>query len=151
MRAFRSLPFVALLVVGCRIFDSGGPQYVADGTVVLVDNLAAAGWPSDAIRIDSVATGLEEPLTVLMNYGAGCREHHVALLVERTFRESQPPVLRARLAHNAHGEMCKALAYRTIKFDLSVVREHFRAAYGSGAGAFALDVTGAPRVTHAFR
>jgi hypothetical protein len=148
MKAARPVLLLAVLSLGCGLFESG--VTFAHGAVALVSSIEAEGWPTDVLFVDSVTTSFGGPLRVHVTYGGGCGENRVALMVETNFAESAPPLLRARLAHTAGPYQCRALLRETIDFDLAIVRSHFRATYPSSAHVFALDVQGT-RVTHAFR
>jgi hypothetical protein len=63
--------------------------------------------------------------------------------------ESQPPVLRARIAHNARNDACEALVSRIFEFMLQPVRDHYEASYQTSLGSLILDI-GGRRVTYAF-
>jgi hypothetical protein len=147
MNITRSALLIPLLL-GCSFFESG--MVFEHRAVVLVANIDAGDWPADAIAVDSLTTTFAGPLRAYVTYGGGCGKNRVALIVETSFAESAPPVLRARLAHDAGPYQCKALLREAIDFDLAIVRDHFHAAYPFSLGEFALDVKGAPRVTHYF-
>src|ERR1700741_985353 len=119
-------------------------------SAVLVDDLADAAWPRDAIRIDSVRLGANGRLRLFTNFGGGCQEHTTALLVSRSFMESQPPALRARIAHDANNDYCKALLMRTLEIDLEPVRDHYAESYGAGGGTLVLLIDD-QRFTYEFR
>jgi hypothetical protein len=73
-----------------------------------------------------------DTLSLDVQYGGGCAEHRFALLVDPAFMESQPVQVVARLAHDAGGDMCRALLTRTLRFDLTRLRQRYVAAYGGG-------------------
>ena len=119
-------------------------------TAILVDDLQNTDWPADHIMLDSASVTPQGRLRLFMRYGGGCRDHTFALLVSRAFMESQPPVLRARIAHDANGDMCKALIQETLEVNLQPVRQHYENNYGAGAASLVLDIDG-QRVTYAFQ
>lgn len=83
-----------------------------------------------------------DTLSLVVRYGGGCREHRFALLIDPAFMESLPVQVAARLAHDADGDLCRALLTRTLRFDLTPLREHFRASYGAGGGSVAIRLAG---------
>lgn len=131
-------------------YDPARTATLGGQSVVLVDDVNASGFPRDAITLDSARITDDGRLRLFTKYGGGCAEHDAALLVSRTFLESLPPILRARIAHDGNGDNCKALISREFAFDLTLIREHYQSSYGSRAGAVVLDI-GGERVTYVFR
>jgi hypothetical protein len=119
-------------------------------SVVLVNDLNDSDWPKDLITLDSAVVTPEGRLRLFTKYGGGCADHTAALLVGRAFAESSPPILRARIAHDAKNDACRALVAWTLEFELKPVRDHFQQTYGSGTGSVVLDV-GGQRVTYDFQ
>src|SRR5688500_7598121 len=76
----------------------GPPLTATRESAVLVDDVNGPGWPADLITLDSAAITADGRLRLFTRYGGGCADHHAALLVGRAFAESQPPMLRARVA-----------------------------------------------------
>lgn len=129
--------------VGCRDGSpsSATPNAFTDGAVAVVANVNDARWPQDAVMIES-AVVLGDTLRLTVRYGGGCRPHRVALLIGNAFMESHPVQVRARLAHDASGDMCKALLTRTQDFDLTPLKRRYRASYGAAAGVVVLNLAG---------
>lgn len=132
-------------LLGCRdgAPSSAPPNVFADGVVALVDNVNDAGWPQDALAIES-ATVFGDTLRLTLRYGGGCRPHRIGLLLGNAFMESHPVQVHARLAHDAAGDMCKALLTRTQDFDLTPLKRRYRASYGAGAGVVVLNLARYP-------
>ncbi len=105
-------------------------------------------WPMDPWTFRSHALD-GDTLTLSIQYGGGCRVHRFALLVDPAFRESHPVQVSARLAHDADGDMCRALISEELRFDLSPLRRHFQQAYGEGPGVISIFLAGR-RITYAF-
>ena len=142
---------LAILVVGCsNVSDPNRTAALDRQSVVLVDDVNADGWPRDFIQLDSARVTDDGLLQLFTKRGGGCGEHRAALLVSRTFAESQPPLLRARIAHDAGGDMCDALISWRLDFDLAAVRQHYQATYGARAGALILDFA-TRSITYTFR
>jgi hypothetical protein len=74
-------------------------------------------------------------------HAAGCSDHDFALLHDGGFLESHPVQTHIRLAHDAHGEMCRALAMPVLYFDLSPLEELYRESYRTG-GAIVIHLWG---------
>lgn len=129
--------------LGCRDGSpsSATPNAFSDGAVAVVANVNDSAWPRDALTIDSAAV-IADTLRLYMRYGGGCRPHRVALLLGNAFMESYPVQVHARLAHDAAGDMCKALLTRTQDFDLTSLKRRYKASYGAGAGVVVLNLAG---------
>jgi hypothetical protein len=129
--------------LGCRdgVPSSATPNAFTDGAVAVVANVNDSAWPRDALTIDSVAV-IADTLRLAVRYGGGCRPHRVALLLGNAFMESYPVQVHARLAHDAAGDMCKALVARTVDFDLTTLKRRYRASYGAGAAVVVLNLAG---------
>lgn len=119
-------------------------------SAVLVNDLSDPSWPTDGITLDSAAVTSDDRMRLFTRYPGGCVDHAAALIVGRAFAESSPPVLRARIAHDAKADQCKAIVARTFEFKLQPVSDHYRQSYGSRGGALVLDI-GGQRVTYVFR
>lgn len=125
------------------------PLMVTQESAVLVNDVNDPAWPTDPITLDSAVVTDNGRVRLFTRYGGGCANHAAALLVGRTFEQSSPPVLRARIAHNAKNDACDALIAWTLEFELKPVRDHYQQEYGSGTGSVVLDI-GGQRVTYAF-
>lgn len=153
----RSGPALLLpLLAGC---GSAGPVAPMDAfltatpqeavaSVLLVPEDDPRPWPMDPWTFRSHALD-GDTLTLSIQYGGGCRVHRFALLVDPAFRESDPVQVSARLAHDADGDMCRALISEDLRFDLSPVRRHYQRSYGEGPGVILIFLEGW-RVTYAF-
>lgn len=147
---YRFVPLLLIIAACSGLYDPAATVSLGQESVVLVDDVNAAGYPHDPITLDSARITDDGHLRLFTKYGGGCAEHEAALLVSRIFLESSAPILRARVAHDAGGDQCKALISRAFEFDLTRVRNHYQASYGSRAGAVVLDI-GGERVTYVFR
>jgi len=90
-----------------------------------------------------------DTLTLPIQYGGGCRVHRFGLLIDPAFRESHPVQVTARLAHDADGDLCRALLGQDLRFDLSPLRRRYQAAYGPGPGEIHI-LLGARRISYVF-
>jgi len=145
-----------LLVSGC---GTGGPLDPVDALltaspqqgvppVIVGPEDDPRPWPMDPWTFRSHAIH-GDTLTLSIQYGGGCRVHRFALLVNPAFRESHPVQVSARLAHDADGDMCRALISEDLRFDLGPLRRHYQAAYGSGPGVISIVLAGR-RLTYEF-
>ncbi len=137
---------VACLSVSCRGGSTDGiaPNAFADGLVAFVGNVDDPAWPRDAVTVDSAAAS-GDTLHLMVRYGGGCRTHRFALLLGNAFMESHPVQVHVRLAHDADGDMCRALLSRSLSFDLTPLKAAYRASYGPGAATIVMNLVGQGR------
>ncbi|MGQ0539427.1 MAG: hypothetical protein ACT4R6_10800 [Gemmatimonadaceae bacterium] len=121
--------------------SSVSPNDFADGLVAFVQDVNDRAWPHDTLTIES-ATVSADTLAVTVRFGGGCRKHRFALLLGTAFMESHPVQIQARLAHDAAGDLCRALITESLKFDLTRLKQRYRASYGSGAAAVIMNLVG---------
>jgi hypothetical protein len=82
-------------------------------------------------RADIVEASLRgDLLRVEVSFGGGCAEHDFALVHTGEFMESEPVQTVVNLAHDGHGDMCRALLRRELAFDLGPVKRAYRRNYG---------------------
>jgi hypothetical protein len=125
--------------------DSAGTGVDA---VILTDD--PGRWRHDAFEyVESRIAG--DTLEVAVRYGGGCARHDFALLVVPVFMESFPVQMRGSLAHDAHGDPCRAIVGSRLRFDLTPLRDAYRKAYGAGPATIHLSIAGWPaQVVYAF-
>jgi len=88
-----------------------------------------ADWPADPITVDSVrVTGYI--LDAFVTYGGGCRDHSIDLVAWNGWLESHPVRVGIVFAHNARGDLCRALIRSQRSFDLTPLRRAYQQAYG---------------------
>lgn len=152
---FLGIALLAGALPGCQ--DSVGPVEPVAGflaaphevtPVLLVSRDDPRPWPMDPWTYESHAIE-GDLLTLDIRYGGGCKEHRFALLIDPAFMESYPVQVFARLAHDADGDMCRALLYDSLHFDLGPLRRHYEASYGGGSGTVMIGLEGA-RVRYDF-
>lgn len=151
IRRLPSLAVSVLLLAGAGVACQGsgplGPvNAFLTGTEVLAPALLVPRddprpWPTDPWSYVAHRV-VGDTLSLDITYSGGCREHRFALLVDPAFMESQPVQVVARLAHDAGGDMCRALLMRTLRFDLSSLRQRYVAAYGGSGGTVLIGLEG---------
>lgn len=94
--------------------------------------------PVDGFDIDSTAV-VTDTLLVYVNYCGGCKEHDFFLFGSTAWGESDPPVMWMVIIHDGHWDMCKALIHKTLRFDLSPIRD-----WQGGSGTVKVSVKDAP-------
>ena len=115
--------------------DGATSSGVRSGTVVVSN--APGSWGDDDYVLDAAAIA-GDALTLNVSYGGGCATHRFTLVASETFMESFPVQLAVLLAHDANGDACEAWLTEDYRFDLRVVRDRYREAYGQGPGEVVL-------------
>jgi hypothetical protein len=95
--------------------------------------LPAAGATVSTTRSDPaeiLAAELNgDVLELEVRFGGGCGEHDFSLIHTGEFMESHPVQTRLNLAHDAHGDNCRALLTRDLTFNLAPVKRAYRQSY----------------------
>jgi hypothetical protein len=108
--------------------DRDGVQPLVLGTPELMKTL-----PRDPVEVRRWSLD-GDVLTLEVRYGGGCREHRFALVSSPAWRLSMPPQVGLVLAHDADGDMCRALLSETLRYDLSSLRDAYFQDAGAEAG-----------------
>lgn len=114
---------------------------VRSGTVVVSN--APGGWGDDDYVLNAAAIA-GDALTLNVSYGGGCATHRFTLVASETFMESFTVQLAVLLAHDANGDACEAWLTEAYRFDLRVIRDRYREAFGQGPGEVVLLLDDAP-------
>jgi hypothetical protein len=112
-----------------------------DGRPAVIITANRAAWPRDAYQFEDVSID-GDLLSIDLTHGGGCADHDFALIVGPEMAESDPVQMRGSLAHNAHGDPCRALISRTLVLDLSPLAEIWRRNYLQPTGALILHLDG---------
>lgn len=140
--AIATTALVALAVCSC----GADPEIAADqptasidlrGTVVTDDT----GLPNDPLTIDS-ARIVGDAIAVVVSHGGGCGPHSYQLLIGSAWMESFPVQVRARIAHNANGDVCRALLRRQLLLDLRPLADAYRVSYHQEHGSVSVQLSG---------
>jgi len=77
--------------------------------------------PKDSVQSTSIDTVFIEgnTLTLKVHYGGGCEEHFFALEGSASISKSLPPIRNIRLSHQSKLDVCKAIVYKTLRYDIS--------------------------------
>ncbi len=54
-----------------------------------------------------------------VQYGGGCKKHEFSLVGNSAIMKSYPPKRSCILVHEGENDMCRALVYQQLKFDIS--------------------------------
>jgi hypothetical protein len=140
------LPAAACLlmaVVGGTACSSDPVAYVTADEIGMV-SVAPSADPSqyarDQLTVDS-ARVREDRMHVFVTYGGGCADHDFAAVAHTGWMESEPVQLGLFIAHDAHGDRCRALLRSELTFDLDPVRRAYEAAYRTATGRIILRIS----------
>jgi hypothetical protein len=132
------LPFIISLCVflaflGCDRFNPSNSSLQSDTThtaIIMVDDLSSASLATDNAQIRSAVIS-SDVLTIVAQYGGGCKHHEFKLFGSKRFLESNPPQADVFLSHQANGDACKALITDTLRFSLIRLRDVYQSSYGN--------------------
>lgn len=129
--------FLPLAIAGLEMADIVQPPAI----LVIPEAIDPADWPADPVTIREAR--LEGSLLKLaVRFGGGCQPHDFGLVASSLFMESNPVQADLLLTHDAHGDMCRALLYRDLVFDLRPLRRAYEAAYPGSPGPIILRLRG---------
>lgn len=141
-----AMGLLLVAATGCQDSERAASPGDPPPRVVVAGDDADLG--GDPYELTSAAiTG--HALTVSVSFAGGCQEHAFTLVIGDSFAESSPVQLPAVLKHDANGDRCEAWLTETHVFDLELIRNRYREAYGPGAGTVVLQLRGAPDVPDA--
>jgi len=96
----------------------------------------------DAYRIAGTPAAVNDTLRVTVEYSGGCARHNFSLHASRVFMESHPVQSAIVIRHNANGDQCRAMLRRDLTFDLTRLRDAWRASYQQRHGTIILRLRG---------
>jgi hypothetical protein len=153
MRAYTVLLLPLLLMAGCSHMASELPTNpdLAAQTGIHTARLSQdlGRWPADALQFNQVRI-VGDTLEAEVSFGGGCAEHDFALVFANVFLESLPVQMHGLLSHDAKGDPCRAMLSRTLRFDLTPLKEKYRAAYGHASGTITLIGNWPGRLSYVF-
>ena len=145
--------FTVAAVAACSDANAPNGDWTPDdtwaGQVVVTQDIDGPRWPNDAVTINA-AEIRGDSLELSVQFGGGCRDHEFGLVTNGVFAESYPVQTWVKLAHDANGDMCKALLSRVLKFDLSPLKALFNSGYQTGSGIMVIHVAPGVSVTYSW-
>jgi hypothetical protein len=117
------------------------------GQLVVTQDIDGPRWPNDPVSINT-AEIRGDSLELSVQYGGGCRDHEFGLVTNGIFAESYPVQTWVKLAHDANGDMCKALVSSVLRFDLSPLKALYNNAYQTNTGIMVIHVASGLSVTY---
>lgn len=112
------------------------------GEQVTLQSALPASLGGDAYQIVGTPSVANDSLQVTVQYAGGCKRHEFSLHASRVFMESHPVQSRVVLHHDANGDTCRALLTRELQFDLTPLRDAWRAGYQQRHGTIILRLRG---------
>lgn len=91
-------------------------------------NSEPADWPQDGLTLpEHVLEG--SVLSLDVAYGGGCTTHDFDLVAWGGWLESFPVRVNVLLSHDDHGDPCDGIVQRTLRFDLTRLRDEYLRSY----------------------
>jgi hypothetical protein len=88
-------------------------------------------WPQDPLGLRGFWLD-GHILSLDVEHGGGCAEHEYYLVAWGGWMESFPVQVNVLLAHEDHDDPCDAIIRRTLRFDLTPLRDTYWRSYGHG-------------------
>ena len=150
----RVFAFLVIAVVACSdatepLPDGWTPGGSWAGQVVVTRTVDSPPWASDPVTIQSAEVD-GDSLELSVSFGGGCREHDFGLVTNGVFAESYPVQTWVKLAHDANGDMCRAMLARTLRFDLSPLKTLYNTSYRTTTGIMVIHVAAGFSVTYSW-
>lgn len=76
---------------------------------------------TDPFNIDSIYVN-KDSLIVEVSYGGGCEVHEFSLKSNGAYLKSKPVQLNLALEHKSNNDMCRALLYKRLAFDIKATQ-----------------------------
>src|SRR3989338_2634747 len=76
---------------------------------------------------------INQDLVIEVSYGGGCEDHEFDLIWDGSFMKSNPPQVNLDLYHNANNDLCKAIKYETLRYDIYPLIENYINSYGDNS------------------
>jgi hypothetical protein len=87
-------------------------------------------WPQDPLWLPGYWLD-DDILSLEVEHGGGCAEHEYYLVAWGGWMESFPVQVNVLLAHEDHDDPCDAIIRRTLRFDLTPLKDEYWPVYGS--------------------
>ncbi|RKH15384.1 hypothetical protein D7X74_18540 [Corallococcus sp. CA047B] len=108
--------------------------------------------PRDPIAIESQSVQ-GNLLKLGVRHGGGCKTHRYGLAWDGRFTKTAKGEPRAELTvlHDANSDRCKALVYKDLSFDLSLLKQEWSEKGNGDHGTLHLDFNGMPEQSAQFK
>ena len=112
----KKIPFILMFVIsGCSL-TKNSPKKVFP-SLIIQDNYLPA---KDNAAFTIMSADLKKDnLTLIVQYGGGCKEHEFKLFTSGLFQKKSPPRLKLFLEHNFNEDFCKKLVIDTLIFNVA--------------------------------
>lgn len=101
-----------------------------------------SGFVTDPLQVQA-ARAEGSLLLVDVSYRGGCVAHDLDAVAWTGWMESYPVQVGVAVTHDGHGDACKALVSRSLRFDLEPLRKAYQRAYGNAPGTLVLRIQAA--------
>jgi hypothetical protein len=91
-----------------------------------------------------------DTLLMSVQYGGGCREHTFTLCWSGEILESYPVQAPLVLHHDAHGDLCRALITKDLRFNLRSLKKEYQRLYRHRHGVIVLQIDGQASLPYSF-
>ncbi len=126
--------FVVILSWSCDLrglLNSSHYKRDSNTPIILFDDIDKISISTDHTNIqDAIVEG--DLLMLDVVYGGGCEKHEFKLYGWKGITKSNPPQAEIFLSHNANNDVCDALIYNKLTFDLTPLKLHYRKNYHQG-------------------
>lgn len=123
MRQLFLIVFLELILLLTACSDQNMIQETEYPKYIELNFLASNSFSSDPITVLSAKVN-GDFLELTLQYGGGCQEHQVDLVLIRPECGTPPlPPPTFEIRHNANGDVCKALITKEYRFNISGIRE----------------------------
>jgi hypothetical protein len=129
-----------------QLYVTGGKS----GRIRVALGTSPARWTADPLVIDSARVA-HDTLYVSVQHGGGCATHEYLAVAWNGWLESHPVQVGVLLAHEDNGDMCDAIMQANLRFDLTPLRDAYRASYGSGPATLVINLNAASALTSSAR
>ncbi len=130
-----SITFAPLLAISaCDTSNPAEPdQTINSDRIIVTFGQPTNMWPNDPFTIMSTEV-IGDTLDVLVQYSGGCVEHDFRLVCYGSWMESLPVQVGILLSHNAYDDNCDAIITKTLRFNLTPLRNEYNRSYPNSPG-----------------
>lgn len=120
--------FAMLSLAGCSQPVTKGSDQVpgkltTQSTLIITGPGGGDTFPMNPATISAMRIE-GDMLRLTVTHSGGCKDHTYQLYTSGAVMKSYPPQMTLHLAHNAHGDACRALITQDLTFDLSPLKQH---------------------------
>jgi hypothetical protein len=110
--------FTSLIILLACANSKHNSSSTPNAVVISAINFGTPKKTSDPFQIKAVRVEKNE-LIIDVEYGGGCSDHIFELFANSSIAKSDPPKRSIQIMHEDNDDKCKALVYKTIRFQIS--------------------------------